>query len=73
MVIEELLLPFGEVSNVHDSVRFYAHPIQRWHMGDRRHDQDAGIFETDKATIKKVVNRGSQQKTVLTIEPLLIT
>ena len=35
MVIEELLLPFRESSNVHDFVRFYPHSIQRWSMGDR--------------------------------------
>jgi hypothetical protein len=36
MVIEELFLSFREGSNVHKSVRFYAHAIQRGHMGDSR-------------------------------------
>ena len=72
MVIEELLLPFREGSNIHDSVRFYTHSIQRGHMGNGRDDQYAGIFEADKPAIKKVINCGSQQKSVLTVKPFLI-
>ena len=72
MVVEELLLPFSKVSNVHKSVRFYAHAIQGGHMGDRGDDQYTGIFEADKPAIKKVVNCGSQQKSVLTVKPFLI-
>ena len=72
MIIEELLLSFREGSNIHDSVRFYPHSIQRGHMGNRRDDQYTGIFEADKPAIKKMVNRGSQQKSVLAVEPFLM-
>ena len=41
-------------------------------MGNGRDDEYPGIFEADKTAIKKVVNRGSQQKSVLAIEPFLI-
>jgi hypothetical protein len=72
MVIEELLLSLREGSNVHDSVRFHSHAIQRWSMGNGRNDQYTGIFEADEPTIKKVVNRGSQKKSVLPVKPFLI-
>jgi hypothetical protein len=72
MVIEELLLSFREGSNVHDSVRFHSHSIQRWSMGNGRNDQYTGIFEADEPAIKKVVNRGSQKKSVLPVKPFLI-
>lgn len=72
MVIEELFLPFREGSNVHDFVCLYPHSIQRWDMGYGGDDQYTGIFEADKPAIKKVVNRGSQQESVLAIKSFLI-
>jgi hypothetical protein len=72
MVIQKLLLTLSKASNIDDVICRHSHSIQRRGMGNGRNDHQAGILKADETTIKKVIHRWSQQKSVFAIEPLVI-
>ena len=56
MEIQELPLALGEPSNIYNSLRIDAHPLQRRQMCDRGDDKLSRIFKANKSPIKKVID-----------------
>jgi hypothetical protein len=53
MVLQELPLSLGERADIHDALGLNTHPVQRGLVCDWRHNQGAGILETDESRSKR--------------------
>jgi len=56
MVVQELPLSLGERADIHNTLRLDTHSVSGRLVCDRRHNQSAGIFETDEPAIEKVID-----------------
>ena len=72
MVVKKLFLAVSKRPHVDDPIRRYSHSVQRRYMDDGGNDHQTGILEAYETAIKEVIHCGGQQKSVLSVEPLLI-
>ena len=54
----------SEDAGVNDVRRVDAHSMERWSMCDRRDDEPAVIFESDKATVEEMIDALRQKQSI---------
>lgn len=72
MKFEIPTLALGKPANVDCLLGLNPHPLERGKVRDAGDDQLAGILEPDEATVKQMVDAGSEQQAVLPIQPFLV-
>jgi hypothetical protein len=72
MKVQKRPLALGEFPYIDGLLRLNAHPLEGFNVGDRGDDQFARVLKPDESPIEQMVNAGSQEQAVLSIQALFV-